>query len=97
VTRLHVPGQIQTYSNTSICHRCHQPIVWALSERNKRMPLEEANGRDQGLFVLRRRHRLGPPEAIAVGPALFDDETKYVYHQCSDDEGYDPAKSAIPY
>ena len=79
------------------CHRCGTNLTWAISERNKRMPLEEANGRDEGLFVLRRRQRLGPPEAIAVGPALFDDEPKYVFHQCPVDEGYDQAGAEVPY
>jgi len=79
------------------CHRCGTELTWAISERNKRMPLEEANGRQEELFVLRRRARLGSPEAIAVGPALFDEETKYVYHQCPVDEGYDQAGAGIPY
>lgn len=74
------------------CHRCGVELTWAISERNKRMPLEPANGRDTGLFVLRRRKQFCPPEAIAVGPALFDDEPKYVYHQC----GHDPATAPFP-
>ena len=73
----------------SPCHRCGTELTWAINERNnRRMPLEPAGDRDTGLFVLRRRHRLGPPEAIAVGPALFDTEPKYVFHQCPPEREY---------
>jgi hypothetical protein len=78
------------------CHRCGVELVWAMSERNKRFPLEPANGAQEGLFILRRPHRLGPPQAIAVGPALFDDEPKYVYHQCRPADDYNPKTSTWP-
>jgi hypothetical protein len=76
----------------STCRYCHQQITWAESEHGHNMPLEPANGRDEGLFVLRRRRAMGP-QAIAVGPALFDTEQKYVYHHC----GYDQANAQVPY
>jgi hypothetical protein len=61
----------------SRCRSCGAPIRWAQTELGRRMPLdaEPYDGPEPaGLFVLRAG------VAVAVPPAVFDDEPRYRSH-----------------
>jgi len=64
------------------CRSCSAEVIWVLTERGKRMPLdaEPYKGDDpRGLFVLRGRDEL-VPTAVAVPPDAFPDEPFYRSH-----------------
>ena len=55
----------------SSCRSCQAPIIWARTERGKRMPLDaepvcDAIAETRGLFVLRERDHADSPLAIAA-------------------------------
>lgn len=67
----------------SRCRSCHAPILWARTERERRIPLDPApytGPAAGGLFVLRDQASAEGPLAVAVTAAAYDDEPRYVSH-----------------
>lgn len=67
----------------SRCRSCQAPILWALTEKGRRMPLDQepyTGPEPAGLFVLRAGVGAGPPKAIAVTPDAFPGEPVYRSH-----------------
>lgn len=66
----------------SRCRSCDAPLLWALTERGRRMPLDPepyAGDDPRGLFVLRHRDR-PVPTALAATPDAFPGERLYRSH-----------------
>ena len=73
----------QTTPRTARCRGCHQPIIWALTEKGKRMPLD-AEPSEAGDYIL------GPalvpggdPVAIRDAECQYDDKPHHLNHWAS--------------
>jgi hypothetical protein len=82
----------------SRCSSCGAPILWARTERGKRIPLDRepfAGDDPRGLFVLRELGRgVVGPLALAVTPAAFADEPRYRAHFASCPQAAEHRRSA---
>jgi hypothetical protein len=66
----------------SRCRSCHAELLWALTEKGRRIPLDPepyTGPVPSGLFVLRDREKL-IPTAVAVPPSAFETEPLYRSH-----------------
>jgi len=69
----------------SRCRSCNAPLLWALTEKGRRMPLDEepyGGPEPSGLFVLRGRDQL-VPTAVAATPDAFPGEPLFRSHFAS--------------
>jgi hypothetical protein len=74
----------------SHCRSCGAPLLWAVTEKGRRIPLDPDpyTGDDpRGLYVLRNGN--GAPLAVATTPDAFPGEPVYRSHFASCD---DPAR-----
>jgi hypothetical protein len=62
----------------SACRSCDAPVLWARTEKGRRIPLDPEPV-ENGNIVLRERHE-AIPLALAIPPAAFPDEDRYVSH-----------------
>jgi hypothetical protein len=66
----------------SDCRSCEAPLLWARTEKGRRIPLDPdpyAGDDPRGLFVLRRELGLAPL-AVAATPDAFPGEPVYRSH-----------------
>lgn len=64
------------------CRSCDAPVLWAKTEKGRRMPLDPepyTGSEPAGVFVL-RFFEAGTPTAVAVPPEAFKDEPLYRSH-----------------
>jgi len=62
----------------STCRSCQAPVIWAVTARGKRIPMD-AGPREDGGFVLRGQRADDPPLALAKGESRGR-EPRYVSH-----------------
>ena len=67
------------------CRSCRAPIIWARTERGKKMPLDTPGKTPDELpngttFVLRERDHPDGPLAMAASTVAFPDELHYLSH-----------------
>lgn len=65
---------------TARCRSCQAEIVWAETERGKRMPVDAAPNPRNGSIVLRERAGEAPLAIAGVPDEAFPGEPRYTSH-----------------